>query len=177
MCESALPQAAPAVCLTRGAVSGRMDFLNLSSCFLYPHLLFCFNLTTFPYSSQYGSSLSSPWTFPTPSYPLNTLTTHLAPSASLSCPTPLPCLLESHPRHIPVHTMILYTYSFVCGAQCGHSMPLAFAGLVTSTAGFEGEASFLSLHGDTDLGRKRPILLISQVACAFCEQTTDSGDF
>lgn len=59
MCESALPQAAPAVCLTRGAFSGRMDFLNLSSCFLYPHLLFCFNLSTFSYSSQYGSSLSS----------------------------------------------------------------------------------------------------------------------
>lgn len=177
MCESALPQAAPAVCLTRGAVSGRMDFLNLSSCFLYPYLLFCFNLTTFPYCSQYGSSLSSPWTFPTPSYSLNTLTTHLAPSASLSCPTPVPCLLESRPRHIPAHTMILYTYSFVCGAQCGHSMPLAFAGLVASTTGFEDEASFLSLRGDTYLGRKRPILLISQVACAFCEQTTDSGGF
>lgn len=72
MCESALPQAAPAVCLTRGAVSGRMDFLNLSSCFLYPHLLFCFYLITFSYSSQYSSSLSSPWTFSTPSCPLNT---------------------------------------------------------------------------------------------------------
>lgn len=73
--------------------------------------------------------------------------------------------------------MILYTYPFVCGVQCGHFMPLAFTGLVTSTAGFVGEASFISLPGDMDLARKRAILLISQVACVFCEHITDSGSF
>lgn len=43
----------------------------------------------------------------------------------------------------------------MCGVQCGHSMSLAFAGLVTGTAVFEGEASFLSLHDDKDLGSKK----------------------
>lgn len=124
MCESALPQAAPAVCLTRGAVSCRMDFLNLSSCFLYPHLLFCFYLTTFSYSSQYGSSLSSPWTFPSPSSPLYTLTTHSCSIClsilSYSCP----CLLESHPRHIPTHTPWFCTHIPLCvGYSVGTSCP------------------------------------------------------
>ena len=73
MHESALPQAAPAVCLTRGAVSGRMDFLNLSSRFLYPHLLFCFPLGTFTNSSRYSSPFSPPLTF---SRPIYTLTIH-----------------------------------------------------------------------------------------------------
>lgn len=112
MCESALPQAAPAVCLTRGAVSGRMDFLNLSSCFLYRHLLFCFSLTTFSYSSQYGSSLNSPLTFSTPSCALYTLTIHSCSIClfilSYSCPLPagIPPQAHPHAHHDFVHVFL-----------------------------------------------------------------------
>lgn len=130
MRESALPQAAPAVCLTRGAVSGRMDFLNLSSCFLYPHLLFCFYLTTFSYFSQYGSSLGSPWTFPTPSCPLNTLTTHscsilpLYPVLPHSLPAGIPPQAHPHKHHDFVH-LFLCVWGTVCAL---HALALCWTG-------------------------------------------------
>lgn len=90
MHESALPQAAPAVCLTRGAVSGRMDFLNLSS-----HFLCCFPLTTFTNSSRYNSPVSAPLTFSYPtSLPYAPSPSTLAPSSPFSCPTTVSCMLK-----------------------------------------------------------------------------------
>lgn len=174
MCESALPQAAPAVCLTRGAVSGRMDFLNLSSCFLYRHLLFCFSLTTFSYSSQYGSSLSSPWTF---SHPFLCL---IHPHHPLLLRLPLyPVLLLSPACWNPTPGTSPRTSWFcTCIPLCvGHSVgtPCPWPLLDWSPATLA--LWVLSLSGDMDLARKRAILLISQFARAFCEQITDSGGF
>lgn len=85
MRESAPPQAAPAVCLTRGAVSGRMDFLNLSSCFLYPHLLFCFPLITFTNPCSYTSPLSLSLTSSHPVYMLTIALCSVCPSLLSHC--------------------------------------------------------------------------------------------
>lgn len=117
MRESALPQAAPAVCMTRGAVSGRMDFLNFSSCFLYAHLLFCFPLAIFANSSCYSSPFSLPVTFSHP-VPLPFTPSPLTPSASFFCPNTGSCVLESHSRYIvPTHDHFVQVSSCAWGTE------------------------------------------------------------
>lgn len=151
MRESALPQAAPAVCLTRGAVSGRMDFLNLSSCILYPHLLFCFPLATFANSSRYISPLSLPLTFSPPCsspiyYPHHPLSLHLPLSPILLLSPALPDLHPGHPTPGPSPPV---PHCFAQAPACAwgegwapHALGLCWVvgsqGLVASTAGFMG---------------------------------------
>lgn len=150
MRESALPQAAPAVCLTRGAVSGRMDFLNLSSRILDPHLLFCFPLATFTNSSCYISPLSPPLTFSQPvPLPHIILTIHscsicpflLSFCCPLYCQT---CTQDIPPQvHPPVPSCFAQAPACAWGAgwapqALGLRWVVGSQGLVASTAGFIG---------------------------------------
>lgn len=81
-----------------------MDFLNLSSCFLYPHLLFCFPCATFTNFSCYSSPLSPPLTFSHPiPLPYTPSPSALAPSAfllSYRCPMRAGIPPQVHPPHM-----------------------------------------------------------------------------
>lgn len=191
MRESALPQAAPAVCLTRGAVSGRMDFLNLSSCVLHPHLLFCFPLATFANSSRYISPLNPPLTFSPPCsspvyYPHHPLLLHLPLSPILLLSPALPDLHPGHPTPSPSppRTQLLCTSPGLCvGCGVGTPSPWAFAGWWTAKGWSPalpaswGEASSLSPRAGTDFAGKRAAFSISRVSRACCGQIAGSGGF
>jgi len=178
MRESALPQAAPAVCLTRGAVSGRMDLLNLSSRFLYPHLLFCFPLTAFANSSRYSSPLSPSLTFSHPvPLPCAPSLSALAPSAPFSCPTAVPCMPEMCLGTSPCTPSCYTSIPLRAGHGMGTPRPRASPGGGELGAGFGGETSLPSPPGSMGLSGKGAAFLISQVSCACCGQIADLGGF
>lgn len=138
-------------------------------------LTFCFVFISLPYLIPLSMALLWVLLGLFPALPVTYIPSPptLAPSASLSCPTPVPACWKPTPGTSP-HTLWFCTHIPLC---VGHSVGTPYSWpslLVTSSAAFVGEASFLSLPGDMDLAKKRAILLIFQVACAFCEQITDS---